>query len=65
MPGFSMRVVIKKPETPLVAIGEAGCIATMPAHFAEYELDHLLAGITQDNLHAEIGFGLAVGAEAF
>ena len=65
MPGFHMRVVIKKPETPLVANGEAGCIATMPAHFAEYELNHLLAGITQDNLHAELGFGLAVGAEAF
>jgi hypothetical protein len=59
MPGFHMRVVIKKPETPLVIHGEAGCIATMPAHFAEYDIKGLLAGITQDNLHAEVGFGLA------
>lgn len=65
MPGFHMRVAIKNPETPLVADGETGCIATMPTHFAGYEFDHLLAGITRDNLHAEIGFGLAVGAEAF
>jgi antitoxin component of MazEF toxin-antitoxin module len=64
MPGFHMRVVIKKPQTPLVADWEAGFIATIPAHFAEYELNHPLAGITQDNLHAEIGFGQAVGAEA-
>ncbi|WP_158934946.1 PbsX family transcriptional regulator [Burkholderia sp. S171] len=52
-------------DTPLVADGEGGCIATMPARFAEHDLDDLLAGMTQNNLHAEVGSGLAVGAEAF
>jgi hypothetical protein len=46
MPGFHMRAVINKLELPLVADGEAGCIATIPAHFAEHELNHLLAGIS-------------------
>ena len=72
MPGFHMRVVIKKvmkktgnSNAPLVADGETGCIAEMPARFAAYDLNHLLAGITRDNMHAEVGFGPAVGAEAF
>ena len=63
-----MRVVIKKTgnsDAPLVAEGEARCIATMPARFVACEFDHLLAGITQDNMHAEVGFGPPVGAEAF
>jgi len=67
-----MRAVIKQTgssEVPLVADREARSVATMPAGFAAYELNNLLAGITQDNMHAEVthaevGFGLPVGAEA-
>jgi hypothetical protein len=48
-----------------MADGKAGCIATMPAGFDTYDLDHLLADIAQDNMHVDVGFGPAVGAEAF
>jgi hypothetical protein len=63
-----MRVVIEKAgdsSAPHMADGKAGCIATMPVGFPAYDLNHLLAGITPCNMHAEIGFSPAVGAEAF
>ncbi|CAN7644143.1 PbsX family transcriptional regulator [Caballeronia sp. LjRoot34] len=63
-----MHVVIEKTGNSgalLVADAEAGRIATMPARFAAYDLNHLLAGITRDNMHAEVACGPAAGAEAF
>lgn len=35
-----------------------------PLNKVEYGLDELIRGITTKNLHAEIGFGKAVGQEA-
>lgn len=44
---------------------EGGRIVIEPVRCREYDLDQLLAGITPENLHAEVGFGPAVGKEAF
>lgn len=44
---------------------EGGCIIIEPVRQSEYNLDQLLAGITAENLHAEVNFGPPVGKEAF
>jgi antitoxin MazE len=45
---------------------EGGRIVIEPVrNVKEYDLAQLLAGITPENLHAEIEFGPAVGKEAF
>ena len=42
---------------------EDGCIVIEPIRTNEYDLAHLLAGITPDNLHTEVNFGTPVGRE--
>ena len=42
---------------------EGGRIIIEPIRGQTYELRHLLAGITQENLHAEADFGPAIGKE--
>lgn len=42
---------------------EGGRIVIEPVR--EDELETLIAGITPDNLHGEVGFGPAVGKESF
>jgi len=42
---------------------EAGRIVIEPIRTKEYILDQLLAGITPQNLHAQIDFGAPVGKE--
>ena len=44
---------------------EDGRIIIEPVRQAEFDLDALLAGITPDNQHGEVGFGPAVGKEEF
>ena len=44
---------------------EGGRIVIEPVRQSEYDLAHLLAGITPENLHEEANFGPAVGKEAF
>jgi antitoxin MazE len=43
---------------------EGGCIVIEPMRAAGCDLAELLAGITPDNLHAEVGFGEPVGKES-
>lgn len=43
---------------------EGGRIVIEPVRPAGYDLAQLLAGITPDNLHAEVAFGPAVGKES-
>ena len=43
---------------------EGGRIVIEPVPPREYDLGQLLAGITPENLHAEIGFGAPMGKEA-
>jgi antitoxin MazE len=44
---------------------EAGRIVIEPIRDNEFDLTQLLAGITPENLHAEVSFGRPVGNEAF
>ena len=44
---------------------EGGRIVIEPVRPGEFDLAQLLAGITPDNLHAEVGFGPAAGKEMF
>lgn len=44
---------------------ENGCVVIEPVYPQEIDLDTLVAGITPDNLHAEVDFDVAVGKEAF
>ncbi|MBE0644174.1 MAG: AbrB/MazE/SpoVT family DNA-binding domain-containing protein [Bacteroidetes bacterium] len=44
---------------------EDGRIVIAPDPWADYRLDDLLDGITDENLHAEIDTGKAVGREAW
>ena len=41
-----------------------GRIVIEPCDHVEYRLDDLLAGITDQNAHAEVSFGKPVGKEA-
>ncbi|MGK9237370.1 PbsX family transcriptional regulator [Inquilinus limosus] len=43
---------------------EDGRIIIEPVQAPAYDLDELLAGITEENVHAEISFGVPVGREA-
>lgn len=43
---------------------EAGCIIVEPVRQKAFDIQALVAGITPDNLHAEVSFGPAVGKEA-
>jgi antitoxin MazE len=42
-----------------------GRIIIEPSKKIEYDLDELLAGITDQNSHAEVNFGKPVGKESF
>ncbi len=42
---------------------EDGRIVIEPIRTKEYDLAHLLAGITPENLHTEVDFGAPVGNE--
>ena len=44
---------------------EGGRIVIDPVRPAEFDLANLLAGITPENVHAEVSFGAAAGKEAF
>lgn len=44
---------------------EGGRIVIEPVRQDDCDLDALLVGITSENLHAEVGFGPAVGKEPF
>jgi antitoxin MazE len=43
---------------------EGGAIVIEPVRPRGYDLAELLAGITPENLHAEVDFGRSVGKEA-
>lgn len=50
-------------DAPVDIREEEGRIVIEPIRSSEYDLEHLLAGITPDNLHAETDFGAPVGRE--
>jgi antitoxin MazE len=50
-------------DAPVDVREEGGCIIIEPIRSTEYDLARLLAGITPENLHAEVDFGTPVGKE--
>jgi antitoxin MazE len=46
-----------------VAVMQATSLSLDKTVDIEYDLTQLLAGITLDNVHAEVGFGPAIGKE--
>lgn len=50
-------------DSPVDIREEGGRIVIEPIRSNEHDLDHLLAGITAENLHSEIDFGTPIGKE--
>ncbi len=50
-------------DAPVDVREEGGRIVIEPIRSTEYDLAQLLAGITPENLHTEISFGVLVGKE--
>jgi antitoxin MazE len=50
-------------DAPVDVREEGGRIVIEPIRSTEYDLARLLAGITPENLHAEVDFGATVGKE--
>lgn len=50
---------------PLTCAKKGGRIVIDPVRPAEFDLANLLAGITPENVYAEVSFGAAAGKEAF
>ncbi len=44
---------------------ERGQIIITPLKDVEFDLDTLLGGVTAENLHSEVSFGMPVGNESF
>lgn len=63
IPAAVMAASRLRVDQPVDVREEGGRIIIEPVR--EDELETLLAGITPDNLHGEVGFGPAVGKEAF
>lgn len=65
IPAMLMKAVHLKLDDAVDVREENGCIIIEPLAHKSYELDALLAGITPDNLHAEVSTGAAVGNEVW
>jgi antitoxin MazE len=50
-------------DTPIEIVREDNLIIIKPARKAGWSLDRLLAGVTEENLHAEVATGQPVGRE--
>lgn len=64
IPAGVMEAVRLKLDDAVDVREEDGRIVIEPVRAGEYDLAQLLAGITPENLHAEVSFGPAVGQEA-
>lgn len=57
---------VKVTEESLVDVSvEDGTMVLRPMRSPEFDLDELLAGVTEANLHGEVDFGPCVGAEVW
>jgi antitoxin MazE len=65
IPAAVMKSVNLRLDETVDVRDEGGRIVIEPVKPSQVELAQLLAGITPDNLHAEVDFGPAVGKEAF
>jgi antitoxin MazE len=65
IPASIMEAAQLKLDDPVDVREEGGRIIIEPLAHKTYDIGDLLAGITADNLHAEIPVGPAVGNEAW
>ncbi|MCU7936692.1 MAG: AbrB/MazE/SpoVT family DNA-binding domain-containing protein [Candidatus Thiodiazotropha sp. (ex Dulcina madagascariensis)] len=65
IPAAIMQAAKLRLDTPVDVREEGGRIVIEPVRQEDYDLETLVSGITQDNLHAEVSFDSAVGKEAF
>ena len=64
IPASVMKSANLSVDSPVEVLEENGRIVITPVQERVVSLDSLLAGITPDNVHAEIDFGPAKGDEA-
>jgi len=65
IPAAIMEAAQLKLDDPVDVREEGGRIIIEPLAHKTYDIEDLLAGITADNLHAEIPVGSAMGNEAW
>ena len=63
IPAGIMKAVHLDMDAPVDIREEGGRIVIEPIRSTEYDLARLVAGITPENLHAEVDFGASVGKE--
>jgi antitoxin MazE len=64
LPALALKEAALSLEQKVTIIVSRGRIVIEPSEHVEYKLDDLLAGITPQNAHGEVSFGLPVGKEA-
>lgn len=64
IPAAIMEAAHLELDTPVEVREEGGRIVIEPLRQPEFSLEELLAGITPDNIHEEVDFGMPVGKEA-
>lgn len=65
IPASVLKATRVKIEEEVEIREEAGRIVIEPVREKTYKLDDLLKGITKDNLHEAVGFGLPEGKEVW
>ncbi len=64
LPSAVMKSAALELEQHVTITATKGRIVIEPATKPDYKLEDLLAGITDDNAHDEVDFGVPVGQEA-
>jgi antitoxin MazE len=64
LPAVALKEAALSLEQKVTITVSRGRIVIEPSGYVEYNLNDLLAGITPQNAHAEVGFGKPVGEEA-
>lgn len=65
IPAAIMEAAHLKLDDPVDVREEGGCIIVEPLARKTYDIENLLAGISSDNLHAEISTGPIMGNETW
>ena len=65
LPSAALKAAGYALEQKVELIVSRGRIVIQPSEHVTYNLDALLAGITEANAHEELSFGKPVGKEAF
>lgn len=64
LPALALKEAAFSLEQKVTIVVSRGRIVIEPSEHVEYNLEDLLAGITPQNVHAEVSFGKPMGKEA-